>query len=464
VNSSTIRSQLIWAALFPLAFFGLLSILVTATVMSQSTLKLALQRNQAQVQSAAGYINSSPRSNPSEADLEAALRAVGAEDRSTMIVVDGSGEVVASTRLRGVLQNPAEELPLSKETVVGLVQKGEAGSQLVQETKNGDEVVLAYAPFSGGQGGVLLVEPWQAIMQPVLYYQVLLVALLILGTTLSLVMLSASLGRVIHPLGELSLIAGEAVPGSVFHPAPEEGPLEIQVLTKAFNQMVIRLAEQQSGLRQYAHQALLSQERERQRLSHELHDGILQDLVGLAQRVELGQASLEQDPTLARQRLEELRGLVEQTLGEVRRISNALRPPVLDDLGLSIAVDALCNDLKLDRPGVWCEYSVSGRPRRLPPDIELAVYRVVQEALTNIRKHVKDVQRVEVRLVFDEHEILARVCNDGGSFTNPDVKSLVRSGHLGLAGMYERARLFEGGLEITTDEQMETIVELKLPV
>ena len=81
---------------------------------------------------------------------------------------------------------------------------------------------------------------------------------------------------------------------------PEHGPQEIRSLITAFNQMVIRLAEQQTALRQYAHKALLSQEEERQRLSHELHDGTLQDLVGLAQRVELCRNELERDPQAAR--------------------------------------------------------------------------------------------------------------------------------------------------------------------
>ena len=85
-------------------------------------------------------------------------------------------------------------------------------------------------------------------------------------------------------------------PAASFIPCPEHGPQEIRALINAFNQMVIRLAEQQTALRQYAHKALLSQEEERQRLSHELHDGTLQDLVGLAQRVELCRNELERDP------------------------------------------------------------------------------------------------------------------------------------------------------------------------
>jgi signal transduction histidine kinase len=326
-----------------------------------------------------------------------------------------------------------------------------------------DTVVVSFALLPGEKLWVVFEEPMAASMLPAFYYQLILVGLLGLGTALSLGMLSLSIGRVIRPIAVLAANATGAVPGSIFHPVPERGPLEIRSLINAFNQMVIRLAEQQTVLRQYAHKALLSQEEERQRLSHELHDGTLQDLVGLTQRVELCRNELERDPQLARRRLDELHGLLEQTLGDVRCISNALRPPVLEDLGLTVALEALCKDLKQDKPTLECEYTVSGEPRRLQPDLELAVYRVVQEALTNVRKHAQDASLVQVELIFGKDEIQARVKNDGAVFINQDMRSFVRSGHLGLAGMYERARLFEGVLDISSDPNKNTVVTLQLP-
>jgi len=311
----------------------------------------------------------------------------------------------------------------------------------------------------------VLTEPWTAILSPAYDFEFVLAALLALGIGLSLVMLAVSITRVTHPIATLAENASGAVPSSIFHPVPlpEHGAREIRSLIIAFNQMVIRLAEQQSAIRQYAHKAMLSQEEERQRISHELHDGILQDLVGLAQRVELCRNELECDPQAARLRLEELQRLLGQTLDDVRRISNGLRPPVLEDLGLSIALDALCKDLQQEKLTLRCDYTVSGRAQRLNPDLELAVYRVVQEALANIRKHAGDATHVQVELAFSETEVRATVKNDGASFTNHDVRASVRSGHLGLAGMYERARLFGGSLNITSDEHENTVVMLALP-
>jgi signal transduction histidine kinase len=352
---------------------------------------------------------------------------------------------------------------VSSDELQGFIRDGKPASRLMVPSDSGDEAIISYAPLQSGGGGIILEKNWEAILAPASYYQMVLAGLLVLGTVFSLYMLSLSIGRVIHPIAELADSAIRAVPGSVFHPMTEQGPVELRDLIKAFNQMVIRLAEQQGALRQYAHKALLSQEEERQRLSHELHDGTVQDLVGLGQRVELCRSEMERDPELARRRLDELQGLVEQTLGEVRRMSNALRPTILEDLGLPVALQALCRDLEKQMPSVRCGFAVSGEQRRLPQDVELAVFRVVQEALVNIRKHAANAVNVQVELVIREEDVQAVIRNDGDALPDLDVRSLVRTGHLGLAGMYERARLFHGELNIVANPKGGTSVTLLLP-
>jgi two-component system, NarL family, sensor histidine kinase UhpB len=455
LSRSTIRSQLLWASLFPLAFFGLLSTLVTSSALNQMMLDLVLQRNTAQVQVLADLLAQNPNVyTPTTHDLHSVLQTLEPVAGSHLYLVDAQGQLMISSS-DGLVNLPFNVEPL--------ILNDKPGSQLLQSTITLDTAVISFALLPGEKIWVIFEEPWAANMLPAFYYQLVLVGLLGLGTALSLGMLSLSIGRVIRPIAVLAENATEAVPGSVFHPVPERGPLEIRSLINAFNQMVIRLAEQQTVLRQYAHKALLSQEEERQRLSHELHDGTLQDLVGLTQRVELCRNELERDPLLARRRLDELHGLLERTLGDVRRISNALRPPVLEDLGLPVALDALCKDLKQDKPFLACEYIVSGDARRLQPDLELAVYRVVQEALTNVRKHAQDASFVQVELSFGGDEIRAIIKNDGAIFTDQGVRSFVRSGHLGLAGMYERARLFGGTLDVVSDQNKNTVVTLQLP-
>jgi len=458
-RGTTIRRQLILASLFPLAFFGLLSILVTSVALYQVTLRLALERNLAEARSAADDLAkiTTGQSFPSSNDISGILHSLNAENGSRLYLVDGYGRLLTGS-------NPGlMSLPLSNDELLAFIREGKSTSRLMVSSNSGDEAVISYAPLPSAGGGIILEDNWTAILTPASYYQMVLAGLLALGTVFSLYMLSLSIGRVIRPIAELADSAILAVPGSVFHPMTEQGPVELRDLIKAFNQMVIRLAEQQATLRQYAHKALLSQEEERQRLSHELHDGTVQDLVGLGQRVELCRSEMERDPELARRRLDELQGLVEQTLGEVRRMSNALRPTILEDLGLSVALQALCTDLEKQMPYVRCGCAVSGEQRRLFPDVELAVFRVVQEALVNIRKHAPNAVHVQVELAFREDDVQAVIRNDGEALPDLDVRSLVRTGHLGLAGMYERARLFHGELKIVANPSGGTSVTLLLP-
>jgi len=456
-GSSTMRAQLLWASLFPLALFGLLILLALSAALYQVTLDFVTQRDMAQAQVLSSQLNVGSLPTPDE--LSTALQTLSPARGSQLYVVDLHGNLIASS------QTGLTTLPLDKDAFLQLTHNGVPASGLMESSATNDEVVAAFAPLPGSALGVVIAEPWSAILSPAFYFELVLAALLFLGIALSLGMLSVSIGRVTRPILDLDKNATGAVPGSIFHPVPvpEHGPREIRSLITAFNQMVIRLAEQQTALRQYAHKAMLSQEEERQRISHELHDGTLQDLVGLAQRVELCRNELERDPQAAHQRLEELQRLLGQTLDGVRRISYGLRPPMLEDLGLSIAVDALCKELQLEKPALHCDYTVSGQAQRLSPDLELAVYRVVQEALANIRKHARDAAHVQVELAFGEAEVRATVKNDGASFTNHDVRASVRSGHLGLAGMYERARLFGGTLDITSNESENTVVTLTLP-
>jgi len=456
---TTLRAQLVWASLFPLATFVLLSALVATVAFRQLTLTLALQRDTASVQATAEALAASlsPTQTSNDAGFSTALKAEFPDAGFRLFLIDQNGQVIAHSGTSG------GQLELNDQELGSFVQGQKPASLLTQSTPAGEEIIASYARLPGRPAALIMEEPWSSVMAPAFYYQLILIGLLVLGTIFSLYMLSLSVGRVTGSIARLADNAAHAVPGSLFHPTPEQGPLELRLLIKAFNKMVVQLAEQQSSLRQYAHKALLSQEEERQRLSHELHDGTMQDLVGFVQRVELCRSEMDRDPLLARRRLDELQGLLEQTLGEVRRISNALRPSILEDLGLPAALQALCSDLQKQMPSIQCQCVVSGGERRLSPDLELAVFRVVQEALGNIRKHVRSATHVEVQMKFGENEIRTVVRNDGPIFPTPDVRSLVRNGHLGLAGMYERARLFHGELNISSDPAKGTTVRLRLP-
>lgn len=275
-GTTTLRAQLVWAALFPLATFVLLSVLVATVAFRQMTLALALERDTARVQAIAGDLAASLSLTQTSANagLSADIKAGFSGENPQLFLIDQSGNVISHPGPGG------DQLGLTNQELANFIRGQEPASQLTQTIPAEEEIIASYAPLPGRQEGLVMEEPWSSVMAPAAYYQLILIGLLVLGTVFSLYILSLSAGRVTGSIARLAENADRAVPGSVFHPMVEQGPLELRQLINAFNKMVVQLAEQQSSQRQYAHKALLSQEEERQRLSHELHDGTCRTWLG----------------------------------------------------------------------------------------------------------------------------------------------------------------------------------------
>jgi signal transduction histidine kinase len=325
------------------------------------------------------------------------------------------------------------------------------------------EQVVSFAPLGDIQWFLVIEESWSAIIAPVYPYLGLVTIILALAVGIAVLVLFFGLRRIVRPVLELMQKAQNVAGGASFHPLEEHGPLEMRQLIQTFNQMVTNLNEQQNVLRQYAGQALRGQEAERQRISRDLHDQTVQDLVGLSQRLELCRSALVRDPVAARRRLDELLVLTGRALSDVRRMSNDLRPFVLEDLGLAAAAQHLCDGLADELPDVVIDCVILGRERRLNPEQELIAYRVIQEALSNIRKHARSSTQVNVQLCFEDVNLSARVDDNGPGFELVGMNELMRQDHLGLAGMYERAQLMNGRLEIHTTPGKGTWIELTIP-
>ena len=282
---------------------------------------------------------------------------------------------------------------------------------------------------------------------------------------LLLIALFVSVRRVTRPLDALTREAQRVVAGERFRPLPPTGPPDLRALITAVNQMVARLEAQQTALQDYTREVLRSQEAERQRISRDLHDETMQGLVGLAGRVELCRKALGEGATEeVGTRLAELHTLARDALAGVRRTSRHLHPRMLEDLGLPAALQALCDELAGHMPmasaRVHCE--IVGTPVRLPDELELTAFRVVQEALANVRKHARRATRVNVTLLFEDGVLLALIEDDGPGFTPDTSERLMREGHLGLASMRERAHLFGGELTVTSAPGKGTHISLRL--
>ena len=349
------------------------------------------------------------------------------------------------------------------ETLWRLVAASRPDSTVRDSLFFGEQVVTSFAPLPGVGWGLIMNEPRKALLAPTVPYEWTVGGLLAAGIAISMAVLIVSVDRAARPLTALAREARQVSTGVPFRPIEAQGPPEIRTLIGTFNYMVIRLAEQRAVLRQYAHRVLQGQEEERKRISRELHDDTVQDLVGLVQRIELCRSALQQDPAAAAHRLDELQALAEGALADVRRMSNDLRPLILEDLGLPAALQVLSDELSQHMPDARVHCEIVGDERRLAPELELTVFRVVQEALTNVRKHAPTATQVNVTLYFEDGEVLTTIEDNGPGFQPSDVQSLVREGHLGLGGMHERALLFGGEVRITASPGQGTTAALRLP-
>jgi signal transduction histidine kinase len=198
------------------------------------------------------------------------------------------------------------------------------------------------------------------------------------------------------------------------------------------------------------------QELERQRLARELHDETGQALTSIL----LGLRAVEEthDPDAMRAATGELRELVVATLQDVRRLAVQLRPKALDDFGLVAALERLAQTFA-EATGIAVELEAGLGSERLQPEVETTLYRIVQEALTNIVKHAH-ARKVSILLVRGEATATAVIEDDGQGF-DPDT---VRRDGLGLLGMRERVALLDGRLTVESSPELGSTLVVEVPV
>jgi len=204
------------------------------------------------------------------------------------------------------------------------------------------------------------------------------------------------------------------------------------------------------------------EEEERKRIARELHDETIQALVALCQQIDGLASGGKGLPRDARRRLAELHRRANDIMQGVRRLTQDLRPATLDNLGLVPALEWLAAEVAR-YSGVETRVEVIGQKRRLPPETELVIFRVTQEALRNVVKHARASQAV-IKLEFGEDKTQVSITDNGTGFDPPMViNDLPRQGKLGLAGMQERMRLVGGSLKIDSRCPGGTIVSIELP-
>lgn len=275
--------------------------------------------------------------------------------------------------------------------------------------------------------------------------------------------LSRSIERPLHDLtGAAQRVAEKGFSGHV----PTTGPREVALVARAFNHMVAsreaaerELIESRAQLEALSDELLHVQEDERTRLARQVHDDLGQLLTALNMDVT---GLLESTrPADARQiaMTQRIRDALARMLDSVQRISAELRPAMLDDFGLAAAIESEMHAFEA-RTGIECDLSMPRGEVTISPKVDAAIYRIVQEALTNVARH-SDASRVEFRVRERPGELLVELRDDGRGIPR---EALTSRRSLGLIGMRERARGIGATLEIEGVAGRGTIVSLRVPL
>jgi signal transduction histidine kinase len=327
--------------------------------------------------------------------------------------------------------------------------RGESGAVYRQVGDGANEFaehVVAYSPVKPVGWALVIEEPWETVVTPTLLTTQVAPLVLVPVLLLALLALWLGLRQIVQPLQALEEQAGDLAWGNYQAiERPVGGIAEIRHLQVELIHMAHKVQAAQQSLHGYIGAITSGQEEERRRLARELHDDTIQSLIALKQRVQLAHLTSE-NGSIANS-LEEVEELAENTIENLRRMTRALRPIYLEDLGLVAALEMLASETA-KTVGFPIDFHRRGTEKRLAPVVELALYRMAQEALSNVARHA-EASHASVSITFTRQEIRMEVCDNGQGFTVPKSPAeLTPSGHFGLLGLHERAELIGASLRI----------------
>ena len=235
---------------------------------------------------------------------------------------------------------------------------------------------------------------------------------------------------------------------------------QVERFIATFNQVLNDVEVYRLRVSELSSQIISAQEQERKRIARELHDETAQSLTSLLVRLRIAERA--RTPEEVRAGIAHAREITARALEEVRNLALDLRPSVLDDLGLVPALN-WCTDHFERNHDVATQFVTNlSAEDRLPPELEVVIYRVVQEALSNVAKHAR-AHDVEVELNRDDQSLSVYIADDGTGF-DPTALAPSRDGGLGLFGMRERLALVGGTLVIDTRLGHGTRLRARIPI
>lgn len=267
--------------------------------------------------------------------------------------------------------------------------------------------------------------------------------------------------RVMRPLRQLSDCAKQLASGDFGAlQQPLTGTPEVEALRHTMSSMAQHVRRSQDEALAIRHALTDGLEAERQRIAHELHDDTVQALVAVAQSIDLATQWIGKEPERAIPLLKAARGEAVESVGGLRRLIANLRPPALEELGLIPALRMLGQD----EPSVAIHVETSGTERRLDAGLELALFRVAQEAIHNAWRH-GGATDVKLGVGFSANRLILTARDNGKGFAPPkSLDVLARDAHYGLLGMQERVANLNGTLSISSEPGRGTEIRVDVPV
>jgi signal transduction histidine kinase len=427
--------------------------------------------------------------------LEGVLSEATAGGTAHVEVVDHKGMILASSlpELDHELIHTEQFTNLinHQEPTVGTCHRCHTGEGTDARPTN---EVLAFAPLKTAPWGVAVRQPSNEVMAPVAYLrrQVLLGGAVALIVAL-LVTWWLITRQVLEPIQALDEASAQFAVGNLDVALPDGGIDEVAHLTANLEQMRVRLDatledhrrwnealeemvdertrelatlyEQLEGreamCKRLLGKVLTGQEEERARLARELHDTIGQSLTALIMTTTAVENSLPADLITGKEKLANVRNIAVQSLHDLRGLIFDLRPEVLDDLGLGLALHSQVKKY-LEPAGVQVQLRAAGLKDQLPAEVETAVFRVVQEAVTNIARHAQ-ASEANISLTKKGDRLIVRVEDNGLGF-DPDLVMQKQQHAWGLRGMEERITLLGGKFYVGSRPGNGTLVLAEVPL
>ncbi len=388
---------------------------------------------------------------------------VETETHGAIFVFDSTGRLVHH-------HNP-NSLPVDPAALTDLPPPPNTGAGTTQLRAGSLELLITYARVDPPGWLLVTAEDTRAIAAMGMSEVEVLPLTLLFVALIALLAVSFGVANVVRPLQELDRRAARVAWGDFDAvKQPIGGVQEMDELRVTLAQMAERIRSYQAGMRDYLSAVTRAQEEERSRLAHELHDETVQAFIALKQRAQMARKALGPlaagqvaDPGRAASRLEELERLIDGELVSLRRLIGDLRPIYLEDLGFVPALEMLARQTE-ERHNLAVRLDVAGEIVRLAPDLELAAFRIVQQALANVASHAQ-AQNAVVSVEFAADGLSLTIRDDGHGFIPPEQPAdLARQGHFGLMGMHERVLLYGGHLTIASAPGSGCTVQAWLPL